>query len=466
MAAALLTLAQACSCNPPHKLTQAPGAYKIVSGSPSVKANAPSVEINTTPPPVQYQINIPRQCDIFEQNTVRSVDILWMVDSSGSMAPHQAQLANNFQSFITFLLNAQPPIDFHIGVITTDADDPNEQGRLHGWSLNGNSANYIACDAHQNCNTAPGPGNPTQSVQDAFTQMATVGTQGSALERGLYTSYLALNRDENKDHGDGGFIRDSAALYVVYVSDEDDESCDPPIVKPPAGSSCVADPGCYCDTGASNFIGSTEFFVQFLKTYKGYGNGNLVAAAAITGVEGYPVQSQFGDPNPHVGCQGTYTDNNGTNYAFNAYQGQRYMAVANATGGVATSICSPNFNTALSNLGYAVSGLRSDFNLSRGPDTSSLQVFVTPSQSNPNYATCTYDNECVTYAPYTSCQAGKCSEPVNLSIQPDPNSAQYVRCENGNLRNLVRFGSGVIPPALGSVEVCYNVASNFDAVCQ
>ncbi len=68
-------------------------------------------------------VNVPRQCDTYTQLSVRKVDILWVVDSSGSMEPKQQRLAANFQGFINQLVAANPPIDFHIAVTTTDTDD-------------------------------------------------------------------------------------------------------------------------------------------------------------------------------------------------------------------------------------------------------------------------------------------------------------------------------------------------------
>jgi hypothetical protein len=41
-----------------------------------------------------------------------------------------------------------------------------------------------------------------------------------------------------------------------------------------------------------------------------------------------------------------------------------------------------------------------------------------------------------------------------------------VRCQNGVVRNIVDFGSNVVPPAQGTVEVCYNVDAHFSTLCQ
>ncbi len=76
-----------------------------------------------------------------------------------------------------------------------------------------------------------------------------------------------------------------------------------------ASATCTADPGCRCApirslTGAGNW-GWTEYFTRFFETYKGYGNADAVAVAAIVALDDEPdagVPSQFGDPSQHVGC--------------------------------------------------------------------------------------------------------------------------------------------------------------------
>ena len=81
------------------------------------------------------------------------------------------------------------------------------------------------------------------------------------------------------------------------------------------------------------------------------------------------------DPTPHVGCcrvldgsgacPAAGTNDGGMEIS---YTGSRYAQVAAATGGVTVSICQQDFSGALASLGYAASGLRRDFRLSRGPD--------------------------------------------------------------------------------------------------
>ena len=48
------------------------------------------------------------------QTTVQAVDVLWVVDTSCSMAQEQTQLAENFEGFMTHFLDSG--LDYHIGV--------------------------------------------------------------------------------------------------------------------------------------------------------------------------------------------------------------------------------------------------------------------------------------------------------------------------------------------------------------
>jgi hypothetical protein len=322
------------------------------------------------------------------------------------------------------------------------------------------------------CNTAPTPDAGTTGAVQAFQQLANAGVNGSAQERGLYAAYLALQNPANQ--GPTQFIRPDAALYIVVVSDEDDASCNP-MVKQPI---CTADPGCRCAQdqilGSAGGYGSTQYFSRFFETYKGYGNEDLVALAAIVALEGAGdagVPSQFGDPSQHIGCcratdGGTCPTggvNNG-NYEI-AYYGGRYVKVASETGGVAVSICDKDFSGALASLGYAASGLRKEFRLSRGPDlrisggkAEGVALYV----SAPNAANCTVDGNCPTGQ---LCRSNRCAKKLDVNAAATPNAAQYLRCDSSALRNVVRFDGTAVPESLSAVEICYDVQAEFQTTC-
>ena len=109
-------------------LAHAHEPFAVVPGTPTVDDATPEVKTDTTMATDSFGVNVPKQCDAYTQLPVRKVDILWVVDSSGSMAPKQARLASNFQGFINQLVTANPPIDFHIAVTSTDTEPLHEPG--------------------------------------------------------------------------------------------------------------------------------------------------------------------------------------------------------------------------------------------------------------------------------------------------------------------------------------------------
>ena len=62
------------------------------------------------------------------QVPIDSADILWVIDNSGSMDQEQTSLRDNFASFSNNLVGSG--MDFHIGVVTTDMDNPAQMGKL------------------------------------------------------------------------------------------------------------------------------------------------------------------------------------------------------------------------------------------------------------------------------------------------------------------------------------------------
>ncbi len=132
--------------------------------------------------------------ETFEQDEINEVDIVFVVDNSGSMGGNQTNLRNNIEGFMNvFILSG---IDYHIGFITTDSA-----------SMVGGLIDSTAVD-------------PVGDVQDIIDS---IGTSGSPTEKGIEYSYEALQT--GNDFGPGStFWRNDAKLIIVYVSDEDDMS--------------------------------------------------------------------------------------------------------------------------------------------------------------------------------------------------------------------------------------------------
>jgi hypothetical protein len=168
----------------------------LVTGSTLI--TTPDPTLPTTPP------TVPLVTDAFQITVTDLVDVLWVVDNSCSMAEDQSALAGSFSSFLDHFLGTE--LDYHIGVTSTDLDGSYNGSKGHLVDVAG--AIYI--DA------------ATVDPVDVFARMSSLGTTGSALERGLGAAYLAL--DQEVKAANAGFYRDDATLQVIIVSDEPDYS--------------------------------------------------------------------------------------------------------------------------------------------------------------------------------------------------------------------------------------------------
>lgn len=125
------------------------------------------------------------------------VDILWVVDNSGSMKQEQAALADNFSTFIQEFINKD--VDFKMAIATTDNNGEPVAGSmqaLNKQALLNDQAQFIA----------------------DFKSMIKVGLSGSGTEKGLESSEKFTNNYATT------YFRPDAYYIVVYVSDEKDHS--------------------------------------------------------------------------------------------------------------------------------------------------------------------------------------------------------------------------------------------------
>lgn len=128
------------------------------------------------------------------------VDILWVIDDSGSMADNQKRLAENFQSFIDHFLTKNT--NFKMAITSTDGT-ANKNGRMIGDS------NLLTSTAAKN--------NKAKFLSD-FQKLVKVGTKGSGIEQGLKCSKSFFDRYA------ASFLREDAYLAIVILSDEEDQS--------------------------------------------------------------------------------------------------------------------------------------------------------------------------------------------------------------------------------------------------
>jgi hypothetical protein len=172
---------------------------QIVTSSGIAVALDLELEVTTTAAPIEERFTA--------TETVRAVDILFVVDNSGSMQDDQEQLADNFTAFFADAL-ASGTQDFRVGVTTTDV-----------LSLDGALGSLVGA--------FPVLTPSTFSLAEQFSANVLVGTFGSGIELGLEAMRMALDPSRNV-----GFVRSNAALSVVFVTDEEDNGGDPLLVPP------------------------------------------------------------------------------------------------------------------------------------------------------------------------------------------------------------------------------------------
>lgn len=160
----------------------------------------------------------------------KGVDVLFVIDNSGSMAEEQASLALGIDSFVTTLATANggelPSIQ--IGVVSTNLG----AGPFNISNCTGTGDNGDLLSAPNGKCTAPDGAfisdliNPDSSRQrnytgdlaDVFGCIAEIGIDGCGFEQPLESMRRALDNNANN----AGFLRADALLAVVIVSDEDD----------------------------------------------------------------------------------------------------------------------------------------------------------------------------------------------------------------------------------------------------
>ena len=248
--------------------------------------------------------------DIFEQEAASRLDLLWVIDNSASMEPHQQRLAEGLGRFMKLLDRGN--VDYRIAVTTTDASK--------------NAGAFVGSPAI----IAPSLANPSL----AFSKNVRVGTEGSGHEEAFESARLAIERESRSaaqvlaqradcrnacgtsssclakcaEDYTPAFMRPEAHLHLIFVSDEDEQS-----------------------------LGELRFFQRFFESSLGVGNEGSVRAAAICGQEADMCAKALG---------------------------RRYGALVDAMGGITASICDDSFEDELEAIALDAAGLKRRFALS------------------------------------------------------------------------------------------------------
>lgn len=132
------------------------------------------------------------------------VDVLWIVDTSSSMAKHQELLANQVPVFLEGL-NATG-LDYQIGVTTMDMSSSGAGGRLLAQT-----------------GTPKVLKKSTPNLANLLAGRLKAGESGSPVERGREAMMAALNQSQ-AGLANEGFLRPNSLLNVIFLTNEEDQS--------------------------------------------------------------------------------------------------------------------------------------------------------------------------------------------------------------------------------------------------
>lgn len=222
-------------------------------------------------------------------NNYNKVDILIVIDNSGSMNYEQQSMAQRVSNFISIISG----LDWQIAVTTTDPMTTNNypyvsDGKfLPIWGTNGQ---YILDSSSQDEDAQLRLGKTLQRPETGY-----------GLEQGIYATYRVIERSlsaQNPAHQQ--FIRTGAHLAVLVISDEDESA-----------------------NGVKN---DPQNLLQLVNTTYG-------------GQKAFSWHSIITKPGDNA-CRTT----NGATY------GERYKTLSNLTGGIIGSVCATDYASQLSGI--------------------------------------------------------------------------------------------------------------------
>ncbi len=214
------------------------------------------------------------------------VDILFVIDNSGSMAEEQTKLRAAMQEFIQLLTLTE--VSYQIGVTITDL-------RLIESDTFGGSCDSYYHDFEGGCLRGLSEGliiyskDAYETQLELFKYLTSVGTCGSTWEQGLEAARRVIQYTDTSScpssfqNRENTFIRKDANLLIIVLSDEDDCSHSSATKETLQLASDPGPEGAYQQCYHSDNLIPVDDYIDFFKKAKGIGNEDKVKFAAIIG---------------------------------------------------------------------------------------------------------------------------------------------------------------------------------------
>jgi hypothetical protein len=244
------------------------------------------------------------------------IDILWVIDNSGSMSTIQNNVIKNAKIFMEQFAR-QKYINWKMGLVSTDRSERPYLGfeRSFDYSLI-NHADPTSID---------------KVVNEFQTAVRSLGTNGDYIELTFYNIIRVLQEFDGSHSTRPPFLRSRAHLAVIMVTDEEEQS--------------VERYGAQYE--AYTFLNTLAAFVSQNRTIRFYGAFDFMDLQDCR--SGYGVR----------------------------YKGSPFEAVIDATGGFHISACVSDFGTKLVDIGKDIASLagRPSLLLNNRPKLHTLKVF-------------------------------------------------------------------------------------------
>ena len=226
-------------------------------------------------------------------NDLRKVDILFVIDNSGSMEYEQRNMAQRTSNFMSILRG----LDYQIAVTTTDPESRRSWGDGRLLDLTGGSA------GQKLITTSIAESNAQALLSNTLQRSET----GSGSEQGIRAAHRVIDRYVASESSHRAFFRDGAHFAVVLISDEDESA-----------NADQNDPEKLISHVRNTFNGQKMF---------GY----------------HSIITKPGD----TACRST----NGAAY------GERYKAISELTGGVIGSVCEQDYSAQVAGIAEGIRNL-------------------------------------------------------------------------------------------------------------
>jgi hypothetical protein len=317
---------------PPVPKTLAPGAgltldIRYLAQVPGLSLSPLYIEASIVTEPLLVPLigessKTATQKDTFIQGDSGQIDVLFVVDNTVSMLEEQPRLVSAIPTFVDAALASG--VDLHVAVTTTGIDPTGPS--CPGGASGGEAGRLFPADnSAPRMFTAGSPNLASGLQQDVQVGECAFEQQGLEAMRRALTDPLVSSADDPRtplpNDGNLGFYRDTAALAVVVVSDDDDQSPD-----------------------------AVSTYTRFLQGLKGPGSAGRSSLYAI---------APSGEVCPSASGSGI-----------------RYAEAAAATGGAIESVCAADFGPLLRDVVNRAFAPQTRYPLSGKPDSSGVTVTI------------------------------------------------------------------------------------------